>query len=334
MRQSLMRACRTSWIFVFALGAPAAALAASCTTQAELTPQDRNALIAAGVRLTTAVAQQDYTTLQAQMLPAISGQWDGIHNEAEAGAPLLKGGQLQLENIYLLDATTQPGTADTQFFCSNASGSLTVTITLRALPPGKYALLLANAPGAALGGQIGLILVWDPTTAAPAWRLGGLSVRQGTIDGRDGVWFWTRARTAAAAGAGWAAYYNYDLARYLLLPVDFLSSPNMDKLNREQTEGKTAPGPFPMELPDGARTWKIESVRIDTSLREADLGVTYESLGINDPGATRTEATAVLSALLRVHPELRENFHGLWAYAEHDGKTTPVMELPMAQIPQ
>jgi hypothetical protein len=61
--------------------------------------------------------------------------------------------------------------------------------------------------------------------------------------------------------------------------------------------------------------------------------VTYESLGISDPAASRTEAIAVLSALLKAHPELRESFHGLWAVASKDGKLTPVMELPIAQIP-
>jgi hypothetical protein len=54
---------------------------------------------------------------------------------------------------------------------------------------------------------------------------------------------------------------------------------------------------------------------------------------VTDPAAMRTEAVAVLSALLKAQPSLRGNFHGLWAYAVKDGKTTPVMELPMAQIP-
>jgi hypothetical protein len=74
-------------------------------------------------------------------------------------------------------------------------------------------------------------------------------------------------------------------------------------------------------------------VRLDASLREPDLGVAYETTGVTDPAAIRTEAVAVLSALLKAQPGLRENFHGLWAYAVKDGKQTPVMELPMGQIP-
>ena len=328
-----MRLCWTGLIASLLCTAPVAGFAVSCTTQAELQPQDRNALAAIGQRMAFAILQQDYSTLQAQLLPAISGQWDGIHGEVELGAPLVKGGQPQIQAIYLLDASMQTETADDQFFCSNGSGSLTVTVSMHALPPGKYAVVLADAAGAPLGGQIGLIAVWDPTGSIPSWKLGGVSVRQGLVDGHDGVWYWTRARTQATTGAPWSAWYSFDMARYLLLPVDFLSSPNMEKLNREQSQLKDVPGPFPLSLEDGPRNWKIDSVRIDTTLRQADLSLTYESLGIADPAASRTEAIAVLTAFLKAHPELRANFHGMWAVASKDGKLTPVMELPMGQIP-
>jgi hypothetical protein len=79
--------------------------------------------------------------------------------------------------------------------------------------------------------------------------------------------------------------------------------------------------------------WKIDAVRLDTSLDQADLGVTYESTGVTDPAAQRTEAISVLSTFLKAQPGLRGSFHGLWAYAMKDGKRSPVMELPMGQIP-
>lgn len=328
-----MRLCLRGWIAAALLAAPMTTVAVTCTTQAELQPQDRAALAAVGQRLTVAVLQQDYGTLQSLLLPSISSQWDGMRGEVELGAPLVKGGQAQLQSIYLLDASTQTETTDDQFFCSNASGSLTVTITMHALPPGKYAVILGQAAGAPLGGQIGLIAMWDPTATPAAWKLGGVSVRQGIIGGHDGVWYWTRARAEAATGQPWSAWYSYDMAHYLLLPVDFLSSPNLEKLGHEQSEIKDSPGGFPISLSDGPRTWRIDGVRIDTTLREPDLSVTYESLGITDPAAERTEATTVLSAMLKAHPELRDNFHGMWAVASRDGKLTPVMELPMGQIP-
>lgn len=316
------------------LGIPLRSHATSCTTQAELQPQDRAALASIGSRLAAAVVNQDYGTLQTALLPSEAGEWEGIHDSVELGAPVVKGGQARLNNVYLLDATSLTATADTQFFCSNASGSLTVTMNMRSLPPGKYAVILADALGGPLAGQIGIVLAWDPTGAAAGWKLAGLSVRQGNFDGHDGVWYWTHARELARGGQPWSAWFSYEAARYLLLPVDFIASPNMDKLGQEQAQIKNGPADaFPYSLQDGDRTWKIDSVRLDASLRQADLAVAYEATGVTDPAAVRTEATAVLSALLKAQPGLRQNFHGLWAVAMKDGKRNPVMELPMGQIP-
>ena len=295
---------------------------------------DRAALTAAGTRLATAVLAQDYNTLQASLLPSEAGDWNGIRETAETGAPLVKGGQVQLWSIYLLDATALTAPADTQFFCSNTSGSLTVTMSMRSLPQGRYGVVLANAVGAPMAGQIGLVLAFDPTAAPGAWKLAGLTVRQGSFDGHDSVWFWTKARELAKADQIWSAWYSYEAARYLSVPVDFLSSPNMEKLSQEQDQLKGSPqDAFPYSLQDGDRTWKIDGVRLDASLRQADLAVTYESTGVTDQAAVRTEATAVLSALLKAQPGLRQNFHGMWAVAVKDGKQNAVLELPMGQIP-
>jgi hypothetical protein len=314
------------------LGAPAAGRATSCTTQAELTPQDRDALTGAGGRLALAVVNQDFAALQAALLPAVAQEWQGIRSVVEGAAPLFKGGQVQLRSLYLLDATSLTAPADTQFFCSNSTGSLTVTLTMRALPPGRYAVVLADAAGAAQGGQLGFILAWDGPAAG--WKLGGLTVRPGILDGHDGVWWWSRARELARADQPWSAFYAYEAARSLLVPVDFLSSPNLEKLGTEQAAIKNSPqDAFPLTIQDGPRTWKIVAMHLDVTLGQGDLGVAYESTGVADPAAQRTEAVAVLSALVKAQPGLKQNFHGLWAYAMKDGKPTPVIELPMAQIP-
>jgi hypothetical protein len=316
------------------LGVPMAARATSCTMQAELLPQDRDALKAAGGRMAVAVSEQDIAALKAALLPAVAKDWDGIRGVVESSASLMKGGQIQLRSLYLLDASSLISPADTQFFCTSASGSLTVTLTMHALPPGRYALVLADAAGAPYAGQLGFVLVWDGP--ASGWKLGGLTIRPGALDGQDGSWWWTHARELARSDSAhsWPAWYAYETARMLLLPVDFLSSPNLDKLSSEQAAIKNSPqDSFPLTISDGPRNWKIDSVRADETLLHADLGVAYESMGITDPAAQRTEAIAVLSAFLKTQPGLRENFHGLWAYTVKDGKRTPVLELPMAQIP-
>ena len=311
------------------LSLPVASRAATCTPQAELSSQDRSVLSAIGGKLSQAVAQQDTATLQAALLPAEASEWNTIRGAIEQAAPVLKGGQLQLRNLYLLDDASQTATADTQFFCSNTSGSLTVSISMHALPPGRYAVVLADNIGTSLGGQIGLILAWDGS----AWRLAGLSVHQGIFDGHDSIWYWSHARSLAAVDP-WSAWYSYDAARYLALPVDFISSPNSEKLQQEQNQIQSSPqAAFPYSLTVGDRTFKVDAVFLDPTLNQPDLALVYESTGVTDPAAQRTEAIAVFTAFLKAQPGIRQNFHGLWAYVAKDGKRSPVMELPMAQIP-
>jgi hypothetical protein len=329
-----LRCVNTAWIVLMALAglsAPWTSRAATCTPEPQLGSLDRDALSAIVTKVANAVMAQDESTLQAVLLPQEASQWDGIRATVEQAAPLLKGGKFQLRNLYLLDASEHTAPQDTQFFCSNAAGSLTVTVNMNDLPPGRYAVALADAAGAPSAGQVGVILAWD--SAAVAWKLAGLTIRPGVFDGHDGVWYWVRGRSLAKADP-WSAWYSYDAARYLLLPVDFLSSPNFEKLRQEQALIMPSPqSAFPLSLPDGDRTWKIEAVGFDPTLHEPDLGVVYQSTGVTDPAALRTEATAVLSAFLKTQPGIRANFHGLWAYAEKDGKRSPVMELPMDKIP-
>lgn len=331
MSTATMRITWTAIALAFVC-APSMSRAASCTAQAELGSLDRDALSATVAKVANAVIAQDDSTLESVLLPQEASQWEAIRGAVEQAAPLLKGGQSQLRNLYLLDASDQTKTRNTQFFCSNASGSLTVTIEMNALPPGRYAVALADAHGAPMAGQMGIVLAWD--SAAIAWKLAGLTVRQGVFDGHDGVWYWVRGRSLAKADP-WSAWFSYEAARYLLLPVDFLSSPNLEKLRQEQALIVPSPqSELPLSLPDGDRTWKIEAVELDPSLHKDDLAVVYQSTGVTDPAALRTEATAVMSAFLKDQPGIRANFHGLWAYAGKNGKRTAVMELPMAQIPE
>lgn len=315
------------------LAAPVYAETAKCTSQAELSAADRSALGESAARILTAIQGQDYTTLQAVLLSAENADWNSIKGEAERASALLEGGQIKLRNLYMIDNTAAKATADTQAFCSNASGNLTVTITLRALPPGIYAVILSDSIGGKYAGQVGLILAVEKGM----WKLGGISAHEGMIDGHDGVWYWSHARDLAKSENPFAAAFTYDLASYLLVPVNYLSSPNLEKLSQEQAQTLAAIQPplnFPYTLTDGPRTWKVTAMRLDASLHHGDIAIYYESLGTTDPASARTEAVAVMTALLKQQPALRDNFHGFWAYAQNNGKPGFAIELPMSDIPR
>ncbi|MFZ0303883.1 MAG: hypothetical protein WAL75_14435, partial [Terracidiphilus sp.] len=147
-----------SWLKVLTaaalIGASVEGFGLSCTMQAELPPADRDAIATAGTRIATAIAGQDLTALKATLFPAEATAWDSISATVDQGQALLQGGQITIRDAFLLDASSQQAPADAQFFCSNANGTLTVTILMRDLPPGRYAIVLADAVGAPLAGQL------------------------------------------------------------------------------------------------------------------------------------------------------------------------------------
>lgn len=311
--------------------------AVNCTTQSSLQPGDRQALLTAGNSIADAIASQNLDSLQADLLPAVIGEWDSIRSATQGAAPLFKGGKVYWGDGYLLDATDLKAPADTQFFCANADSAVTMTISLRSLPAGRYALLIGDYEGAPLAGQLALILGTD-TTAGGKWKLGGVFAREGSLEGHDGVWYWRHARELATRKAEWSAWFSYDAARWLLLPVDFLSSPHLEKLNKEQSQLSADPlNSLPLTVTgsgsDSGKSWKITALTLDTALHTPDIAVVYEGTGLTDPMAARAEAVAVMSAFLKLHPELRENFHGLWAYSEKDGRRSYAVEQAMHDIP-
>jgi hypothetical protein len=325
-------------ILAVLMAASAPLWAVNCTTQASMQAADREALLSAGNSIADHVAGQNFDQLQASLLPSVTGDWESIRGVAQAAAPVLKGGKVYWGDGYLLDASDLKSTADTQFFCTNADSAMTMTITLRSLPAGRYALLIGDYEGAPLAGQMALILGTD-ATANGKWKLGGLFVREGALDGHDGIWYWRHARELAGKKAVWSAWFTFDAARWLLLPIDFLSSPHLEKLNQEQLQLATNPADsLPLTVTAGAGTdagksWRVTALHFDATLHAADLGLVYDGTGLTEPVAARAEAIAVMSALLKLHPELRENFHGLWAYAEKDGKRIYAIELAMHDIP-
>jgi hypothetical protein len=330
IRQPFQQLAKLSLLLAACLPLPAIAI--SCTTPGAMQTADRDAILTAANPLAAAVAAQNLDLLQTSLLPSVAGDWEGIRSAIQTAGPLTAGGQVRWRSSYLLDATDLKTPADSQFFCTNFDSSMTVTINLRNLPPGRYALLIGDFASTPQAGQLALILGFDGK-----WKLGGFFAREGSLDGHDGIWFWTHARESAKANLPWSAWYSYDTARSLLSPVDFLSSPNLEKLNAEQQKLTPPADSMPLTVPgagaDAGKNWKVTAAHLDTTLRSADLAIVYEGTGITDPIAARAEAIAVMSGLLRIHPGLRQTFHGLWAYAEKDGKRTYAIELAMKDIP-
>jgi hypothetical protein len=310
------------------------ASAVSCTTQSQMTEAQRNSLAEAAKSVAALVQAGNTAGLKAETIPSVAEHFDPIAAAVESTSPLIERGAITVESLYLLDATDQKSTEDeTQFFCGGAN-SHEVVLTIPQLPPGSYALAILHATGVESPQSLTFILARDSATATK-WKLAGAFLHPLTSAGHDGVWFWSQAREFARKGQHWNAYFYYQTAASLLVPVFFLSSPNLDKLLREQaaiTPSGLPTNNQPMLVNAGGQGFEVQDLHTDSSLGGLDLVINYKVADVSDPVATRTRNVELMKAMLAQHPELRDGFHGLWAFAYAPNERPSANELPMAQI--
>ncbi|HEX3438187.1 MAG TPA: hypothetical protein VHT24_15565 [Pseudacidobacterium sp.] len=307
--------------------------AVTCTTQSQMTDAQRTAYVQAVRSLAAEIQSGNISAVKANTIASVAAQFDPIAATIQSISPNLQGAVFAIQNIYSLNASDLKATADTQFFCSVPGSQMLTTVSLSQLPPGNYALALIHATGGKQPQQMAMILAKDPPGSAD-WKLAGFFVRPLAYTGHDGVWYWTQAREYAKKHQEWNAYFYYQTAAYLLAPVDFISSPNLEKLQKEMDSVRPdgLPGNEPMTVVANGQTYEITSLHTDGSLGQLDLVVNYKTADASDPVATRSRNIDVMKALLRQHPELREGFHGLWVYANAENQRPFGIEQPMNQI--
>jgi hypothetical protein len=316
-------------------GAATQARAISCTTQSQMTEADRSALTQSAKALAALAQSGDTNGLRALTVQSVA--FDPIAAAVEAASPLIERATITVEALYLLDSTDQKNTEDeTQFFCGGAN-SHEVVLTIPRIPPGRYALTVLHATGVDSPQSITFILASDSKSGSSAqqWKLAGSFIHGLTAAGHDGIWYWKQAREFAKKKQNWNAYFYYQTAANLLNPVYFLSSPNLDKLLKEQ-EAVAPPnlpaGTQPMLVNSGTQAFEVTDLHTDSSLGGLDLVINYQAKDNSDPVAARSRNLELMKAVLAQHPELREGFHGLWAYANAPNQAPFANELPMDQI--
>jgi len=318
--------------FCFAFQLPLAH-AATCSTQSQMPLQQRDAL-ANEARAMIALAQQgNITGLRARTLPAIAADFDGIAASVTALSPLMQNSTITVEDLYLLDASmVQPGTERTQFFC----GTPTVVLTFNGIPPGNYALAILHATGVPHPQQISLILANAPGNR---WQLAGFYAKPMLVADHDGVWYWASARKLTQTKSNWPALLYFRVAQNLLSPVDFLSSPNLEKLQQEAEQARPVdlPGKSPLMLNAEGSTFEVTAVDTTTQFGPLDIDLHYspnsaQVAQLRIPVSARKQVTDVMSALLLQHPDLKQAFHGIWIHADQGNASLFALELPMDQI--
>jgi hypothetical protein len=298
-----------------------------------MTAVQRDALSSTARTLVGEVQSGDTQTLRASTIAAVAADFGGIAGSVDRLKPLVQRATITVDSLYALDASTESvGAGRTDFYC----GTPVVVLTFTGLPPGSYALTILHATGVPMPQQISLIL---SETAEHHWMLAGFFSKPMTQAGHDGLWYWVSARQFAQKNMKWNAWFYYRTAAYFLDPVEFLSSPNLEKLQHEEdgVYPDSLPGVKPLMLDAHGSVFLVTAIDTTTALGALDLEVHYspdaiEAAQFHDPPTARKQVTEVMSALLTLHPELRDAFHGIWVYADGGSSSLFSLELPMDQI--
>jgi len=320
-------------VLACAFAAAPDAHAASCVTQSQMTALQREALAGAARTMLTQVQSGNVQALQANTIPAVAADFSGIRSSVEYLKPLVQNATVTVDEVYILDASGDPaGAPRTDFFC----GSPVVVLNFTNIPPATYGLAIVHATGVPQPQQISLIL---SKTGGDRWMLAGFFNKPMIEDGHDGLWYWTSARKFAQTKADWAAWFYYRIATNLLDPLDFLSSANLEKLQHEsdQVHPSNLPGTQPMTLNASGAAFAVTAIDTTTTFGPLDLDVHYtpdstQAAQLRDPPSARKQVTVIMAALLQLHPELQNAFHGIWVHADQGNATLFALELPMNQI--
>ena len=314
--------------------------AETCTTQSQMQPAERDALAAAAAGLATKIQANDANGVRSATIAEFRTDFSAMANEIASTAPKLAGAQPQVEEIYILDASSLTKATDTQFFCTLNKSANEAEFAIPQLPPGKYAFAMVRMDSAKPW-RLSFLLRQDQDK----WLLAGLYPKHLTAAGHDGLWYWKQARTLdAGAGASkepWNAWLYYQEAQSLLLPANFVGSTHLDKLQAELgsavpsaiSGGLSPDTPLVVKAVDGTE-FRFTALTVEDYLGgdKIDVVAHIKVDSVSDNAATRKLNVAAVSALVAAHPELRKAFHGVWVFADAPGQSSYATELAMNEI--
>ncbi len=327
------------WIMAGTLLTHQAFAAETCTTQSQMQPADRDALQAAAASMAGKIEADDEAGLKASTISEFQANFAGIASTVSSTAKHLKGADPQVDQIYILDASTlKPGpdgaNPDASFNCTLNKSVSETDFSIPQLPPGKYAfaMVLMDAP---TPWRLSLLMRQD----AGKWLLAGLYPKPLTAAGHDGLWYWKQARVLQNQKESWAAWLYLQEAEQLLVPANFVSSTHLEKLQGELSaaappaiaSGISVDAPLVVKDANG-QEFRFTSLSVNDALG-LDVAAHIKVDTAEDPTIARKRNVDAATALVAAHPELRKEFHGVWVFADEPGRPSPfATEVAMNEI--
>jgi hypothetical protein len=292
--------------------------AENCTTAADIEPATRTALLAAGQRYFDFIAKGDSTSLRQNVIPSLASDFSGIESTVKENQSALSASKGTARSPFLLEASGTAPIARAEFYCGvfgrNGQTADSAAFYLNNLPPGKYAVVILDAPTSKSPYTVSLILQQE----ASAWKLGGLYIKAAQTGGHDSDWFLTRGRDFKTKGQAHNAWLYYLEARSLVSPLPFMSTAATDKLYDESQKAQPADLPAngtTVDLPAGTTTYKLIDLFPEVVGNDLDLIVKYQIADASNTNLAYSSNVAVMKALVAKYPELRDAFAGVVARA-------------------
>jgi hypothetical protein len=294
------------------------ARAQTCLSPSDMEAAARSVLETTAKRYFDMAAGGDVFSLKQNSIPSLASTFAGIEAAVVENKPAFAGAQATPRPAYLLQAGGAAPFAHAEFLCGvfGASGQTrnSAVFSLSNLQPGNYGLVILDVNGAK--GPYTLTLVLQQ--AGNEWKLGGFYAKAAQAAGHDATWFENQARQFKTKGQLRNAWFYYQQARDLFVPVNFMSTLDTDKLY-DESQG-LQPGDLPanggtVDLVADGKTYKLTSIFPLGVGGDFDLVVKYQAADVSNSSQTFQDNMAVIKALVARYPEYRDAFTGVVARA-------------------
>lgn len=308
-----------------------AATAQTCASGADMDVPTKSAVEAAARQYLDMSKRGDVAGLKANSIPAIAGDFGSIEHAVVTNKQYFVQGPGTVSATYLLEASQAKGTLPrADFYCGIYNSPDRLVFSISNLPAGRYALVMQKIAGK---DPITLTLILQDLNGA--WKLAGYYPRLDGIGGHDGQWYLAKAREYKSKGQAHNAWLYYLTAWDLLAPVNFMSTPQLDKVAEEMQSARPADLPSnggPLSLAANGKTFKVTEMVAVPVEDNLDLRVQYDAADATNTGATFQDNMAVSKAIVAKYPEVRDAFSAVIARAVDANGHDYGSVLPMKDI--
>ena len=302
---------------LFVLLAASFGVAETCLTTGDMDPATRSAIESAARQYYGYTAAGDFSSLRNNAIPALQNSFGGIERAVADNRAVFAGQQPTIYSTYVLDATGGAPTIDNALFmCGVYNSPNRLEFSIPNLPAAKYALVIFDVPNSPKG-PYWLSLILQQMDSY--WKLAGFYPKQRHIGDKGPGWFLTQARDYRAKGQLHNAYFYYLTARDLALPVSFMMTRPIEKLDSEAQPivPKDLPTDKPMSFNGTTgKSYTISEMRPIPTADGLHLILKYNTLGdVSDTRGRFNDNMELIKSFAAQYPEYKDAFSAFEAWA-------------------